>query len=271
MTDLRLSAHEVEEVLAGRQPPGRADLAPLAEIVAVLHASSEVEPAPPMSADLVEQIEVGNRRALMRRGRRHRPRHLAAAPGAPATGSGYRRAALSLSAAAVLLVGLVLATSRGGLPKDVDAALSDMGSTIGLELAHPDAGAPATTAPPTTATTVPPTTATTAAPPPSAAAAPPTTAASSDGWDGDWRSRVPEGSFSGDGWPSSGPDWFDYDYWPSPGDDRYDGDRERNSDGSDPWTNNATTTGDDPYGSSTTTAGGTSSTSSSTTGSSTTR
>jgi hypothetical protein len=181
MTDLRLSARELEDVLAGRQPDGRADLAPLAEVTAMLHASREVEPAPPISDSLRAQIDGGVPRqasasSAVRR-RRHRPRHMQAAPASGSRATTYRRPLVSLAAAAVLLVGLVLVTSRGHLPGDVHSAVSDMGSAIGLDLFRSDDAAPAddpatTTTSSTTTTTVPPTT----VPPPSTTA-PPTTQA----------------------------------------------------------------------------------------------
>jgi hypothetical protein len=180
MTDLRLSARELEDVLAGRQPDGRADLAPLAEVAAVLHASREVEPPPPISDSLRAQIDGGPRPATAAsavRRRRHRPRHMQVVTRSGSRAATYRRPVVSLAAAAVLLVGLVLATSQGHLPGDVHSAVADMGSAIGLDLFRSDDAAPTdepstTTTSSTTTTTVPPTTV-----PPSSTTAPPTTQA----------------------------------------------------------------------------------------------
>jgi hypothetical protein len=181
MTDLRLSARELEDVLAGRQPDGRADLAPLAEVTAMLHASREVEPAPPISDSLRAQIDGGVTRqaaanSAVRR-RRHRPRHMQAATPSDSPAATYRRPLVSLAAAAVLLVGLVLVTSRGHLPGDVHSAVADMGSAIGLDLFRSDDAAPAEDPPPTTTSSTTTTTAPATTAPPPATTAPPTTQA----------------------------------------------------------------------------------------------
>jgi hypothetical protein len=182
MTDLRLSARELEDVLAGRQPDGRVDLAPLAEVAAVLHASREVEPPPPISDGLRAQIDGGVTRqaaapSAVRR-RRHRPRHMQAATPSKSRAASYRRPAVSLAAAAVLLVGLVMATSRGDLPGDVHSAVADMGSAIGLDMFRSDDAAPTDEpAPTTTSSTTTTTTAPTTTVPPPPTTAPPTTQA----------------------------------------------------------------------------------------------
>jgi hypothetical protein len=173
MSDLRLSAREVEDVLAGRQPDGRADLAPLAEVAALLHASREVEPPPPMSDDLLAEIERGVHKDPSpgpRHSRRHKPRHLAAVPARRRAVVSARRPVVSLGAAAALLVGLVVMSSMFR-PGGVDSAVSDVGSAIGLDVFRGDSAAqdpsstttsttttvpPATTAPPQTTTTLPP-------------------------------------------------------------------------------------------------------------------
>jgi hypothetical protein len=185
MTDLRLSAREAEDVLAGRQPDGRADLAPVAEVAAVLHASREVEPPPPISDSLRAQIDGGvPRQATAVRRRRHRPRHMQAVPSPPTVLASYRRPVASVAAAAAVLIGLVVATSGGHLPDNVHSAVADMGSAIGLDVFRGDDAAPAegpttssssttttTTAAPTT--TVPPSTTTSTVPPPTPAPAGP--------------------------------------------------------------------------------------------------
>lgn len=196
MSDLRLSAHEVEDLLAGRQPDGRADLAPLAEVAAVLHASREVEPPPPMSDDLLAEIERGGHSsepaAGPRHARRHRPRHLASVPtGRRLAATPLRRPVVSLGAAAALLIGLVVVTSVIR-PGGVDS-VSDVGSAIGLDVFRGDSAAPETpsTTTSTTTTTLPPTTAappqptTTVAPAPSGAP-PPGEAVPGAGQDPSW-------------------------------------------------------------------------------------
>jgi hypothetical protein len=180
MTDLRLSARELEDVLAGRQPDGRADLAPLAEVAAVLHASREVEPPPPISDSLRAQLDGGVTRPATTVGvrrRRHRPRHMQAVAPSGSRAATYRRPLVSVAAAAVLLVGLVLATSRGHLPGDVHSAVADMGSAIGLDLFRSDDAAPADEPPPTTTSSTTTTTVPTTTVPPSSTTAPPTTQA----------------------------------------------------------------------------------------------
>ncbi|HEY8527031.1 MAG TPA: hypothetical protein VIL48_18815 [Acidimicrobiales bacterium] len=175
-----MSARETEEVLAGRQPEGRADLAALAEVAAVLHASSEVEPPPPMSDALRAQIERGVPRPQVpssRRRLRHKPRHMRAATPARSGLAAYRRPVASVAAAAAVLIGLVVATSGGHLPREVHSAVADVGSAIGLDLFQredaADTGTPASTTSSTTSTTAPPTS-TTAPPAPSTTAPPPT-------------------------------------------------------------------------------------------------
>jgi hypothetical protein len=56
MGEMGLDEREVEELLAGRRPAGRPELAALAELTALLHASRELEPAPPMSAELIDAV-----------------------------------------------------------------------------------------------------------------------------------------------------------------------------------------------------------------------
>jgi hypothetical protein len=50
---LDLSRREAEEILAGGNLPGRRDLECVLELTAFMRASSEVEPPPPMRADLL--------------------------------------------------------------------------------------------------------------------------------------------------------------------------------------------------------------------------
>jgi hypothetical protein len=233
MTDLRLSAHELEDVLAGRQPGGRADLAPLAEVAAVLHASREVEPPPPISDSLRAQIDGGVTRQAATtsavRPRRHRPRHMQAAPPSDGRAASYRRPVVSLAAAAVLLVGLVLATSREHLPGDVHSAVADMGDAIGLDMfrsddaARTDEPAPTTTSSTTTTTAAP----TTTVPPPSTTA-PPTTQAPagppSDSAQLPWWLQ-PEA------WQQFGFDQWDDGRWGDGRGDDYSGDGDHDGDG----------------------------------------
>jgi hypothetical protein len=60
MTFLDLSRRDAEDILDGGLLPGRADLACVLELTAFMRVSGEVEPAPPMSADLICQIDAGS-------------------------------------------------------------------------------------------------------------------------------------------------------------------------------------------------------------------
>jgi len=53
MTDIALTRRDAEKIIGGDTPPGFADLAVL---LAYLRRSGEVEPAPPMSAELLDQL-----------------------------------------------------------------------------------------------------------------------------------------------------------------------------------------------------------------------
>lgn len=51
-----LSASEAEDIIEARAVRGRTDLGSVLELAAFMRASSEVEPPPPMRADLLELI-----------------------------------------------------------------------------------------------------------------------------------------------------------------------------------------------------------------------
>lgn len=53
VTFLDLSRRDAEEILAGAIPPERSDLECVLELTAFMRASRDVEPAPPMRADLI--------------------------------------------------------------------------------------------------------------------------------------------------------------------------------------------------------------------------
>lgn len=59
MTFLALTAREAEDLIDGSPVPGRDDLDCVRTLTAFLRASGEAEPAPPMSADLICQIDLG--------------------------------------------------------------------------------------------------------------------------------------------------------------------------------------------------------------------
>lgn len=53
VTFLDLSRSEAERILSGGDVPGRHDLDSVLELTAFMRASGEVEPPPPMRADLI--------------------------------------------------------------------------------------------------------------------------------------------------------------------------------------------------------------------------
>lgn len=59
MTFLDLTARDAEDLIGGSQVPGRDDLDCVRALTEFLRASGEAEPPPPMSADLIRQIELG--------------------------------------------------------------------------------------------------------------------------------------------------------------------------------------------------------------------
>ena len=59
MTFLDLSRRDAEELIDGIAGPVRTDLAPVRDLTSFMRASGEVEPAPPMSVDLIQLIEAG--------------------------------------------------------------------------------------------------------------------------------------------------------------------------------------------------------------------
>jgi hypothetical protein len=58
MTSLDLSTRDVEDIIDGGFVRDRADLVGVAELTAFMRASRDVEPAPPMRADLVRLLGV---------------------------------------------------------------------------------------------------------------------------------------------------------------------------------------------------------------------
>jgi hypothetical protein len=59
MTLFDLTARDAEDLIDGSPVPGRDDLYSVRALTAFLRASREAEPAPPMSEDLVRQIDLG--------------------------------------------------------------------------------------------------------------------------------------------------------------------------------------------------------------------
>ncbi|HLM65498.1 MAG TPA: hypothetical protein VK306_14460 [Acidimicrobiales bacterium] len=144
MRSSRLNEHEVDDVLAGRRPLGRARPDGLDELVAVLYASREVEPAPPMSDELRTAIAEGQGAGVVG------PTGAVAAATPIGVADGYRRSvasarggsfvrpAVSVAAAAVLLVGLVLAATRPSLDRSGPEAAAQVGSAVGFRMRVPE-------------------------------------------------------------------------------------------------------------------------------------
>lgn len=111
---------EADEVLAGRRPDGRADLASLADAVAWLRIESQAADPPPMSPQLQDRLAM--------------PR---AGGWWPDRRRGVRAAALSLAAAATVAVGLVASGSHGVLPRPVQTVVADVGDAVGADFLRP--------------------------------------------------------------------------------------------------------------------------------------
>jgi hypothetical protein len=148
-----LSERDVEDVLGGVQPPGRDDLAPVVELTTWLHVSREIEPPPAMRDDLFCQIEDGLR--VYQRSSRREPAHLrhrrTGTRRVRETLAGSGRPIVSVAAAAVLLVGVILAVRAGGPSREPSAFVSPAAQGV------PSTAAETTTAPTTAPTTSPPT------------------------------------------------------------------------------------------------------------------
>jgi hypothetical protein len=184
-----LSERDVEDVLGGVQPPGRDDLAPVVELTTWLHVSREIEPPPAMRDDLFCQIEDGLR--VYQRSSRRVPAHLrhrrTSTRRVRETLAGSGRPIVSVAAAAVLLVGVILAVRAGGPSREPSAFVSPAAQ-----------GVPSTPADTTTTTTTAPTT---TSPPTSASDAGPTAGDSeqSTTTEGTTESPAPTGAQTGSG------------------------------------------------------------------------
>jgi hypothetical protein len=60
MADTHLTTRDAEVIIDGGRVPGRTDLDGVVALAAFMRASREVEPAPPMNAHLIWQIDVGS-------------------------------------------------------------------------------------------------------------------------------------------------------------------------------------------------------------------
>jgi hypothetical protein len=119
-----LSDRDVEDIIGGQQPVGRDDFATVVELTNWMHASRDLEPAPPMNDGLFWQVDEGMQASMrssrrppahLRGGSRHRPSWPRLVGGQPDGAGGVSlRPALSLAAAAVLLFALLTAVYYGG-------------------------------------------------------------------------------------------------------------------------------------------------------------
>jgi hypothetical protein len=151
-----LSERDVEDVLGGVQPPGRDDLAPVVELTTWLHVSREIEPPPAMRDDLFCQIEDGLR--VYQRSSRRAPAHLrhrgSGTRPVRETLAGSRRPIVSVAAAAVLLMGVILAVRAGGPSREPSAFVSPAAQGVpstAADTTTTTTTAPTTTSPPTSA------------------------------------------------------------------------------------------------------------------------
>jgi hypothetical protein len=151
-----LSERDVEDVLGGVQPQGRDDLAPVVELTTWLHVSREIEPPPAMRDDLFCQIEDGLR--VYQRSSRRAPAHLrhrrTSTRRVRETLAGSGRPIVSVAAAAVLLVGVILAVRAGGPSREPSAFVSPAAQGVpstAADTTTTTTTAPTTTSPPTSA------------------------------------------------------------------------------------------------------------------------
>jgi hypothetical protein len=149
-----LSDRDVEDVLGGVQPPGRDDLAPVVELTTWLHVSREIEPPPAMRDDLFCQIEDGLR--VYQRSSRRAPAHLrhrrTSTRRVRETLAGSGRPIVSVAAAAVLLVGVILAVRAGDPSREPSAFVSPAAQGVPSTAADTTTTtAPTTTSAPTSA------------------------------------------------------------------------------------------------------------------------
>jgi hypothetical protein len=134
MASDRLNAEQADDVLSGRRTVRRGAPEGVEHVVAVLHASRELEPPPPMAEGLRAEVYgvrpgAGSRAVLVPAGNEEVATSAVVRTARPRSA---RRALASMAAAAALLVGVVLAAT---LPED-KAGMADVGD-----------GAPPTRAP----------------------------------------------------------------------------------------------------------------------------
>jgi hypothetical protein len=114
MSHLPFSERDIERLLEGNVPPGRGDLADLARVFARVRAGVEGEPVPPMSAQLLAELdaaEVAQRRTVSDIDRAAERRRVQ---------QGRRRwRAVAAAAAIVVVGGAVFAGLRGPLGDDL--------------------------------------------------------------------------------------------------------------------------------------------------------
>ncbi len=247
-----LSDRDVEDIIGGQQPVGRDDLATVVELTTWMHASRDLEPAPPMNDCLFWQVGEGmpvptrsSRRppAHLRSGSRHRPSWPSLVGGQPNGAGGVSlRPAFSLAAAAVLLVALLTAVYYGGSGRQPSTVASPppAGATGQGNGSSVNTAAPVSRSTASTETTTTSTTSTTVAPStgsgPASTTSPPASAAPSVNTPTSPRASAPADAAPstdpkatdtapGQGGPPASPT--------DPNDDDGDGDRRSDGDGHD--------------------------------------
>jgi hypothetical protein len=146
MAHLQLSERDIERLLEGNVPPGRGDLADLAQLFARVRAGAEGEQAPPMSPRLLAELDAaelsGRQKSELARAAERRQVRQAR----------RRWRVVAVAAVVMLLGGLVFAGLRGPLGDDLRtrpgddpvsvAEPDDSSSSTDVELGEPLAEGP---------------------------------------------------------------------------------------------------------------------------------
>ena len=115
-----LSDHDIDELIAGRTPEGMPDLSPVAQVSAALREWTALENAPAMGSSLRQALADAPASST----RNHMGR--------------IRRRLSGMAAVGVGALALGAATAANALPAPVQAAVSEAGQVVGIDLPHPD-------------------------------------------------------------------------------------------------------------------------------------
>ena len=107
-----LTDHELDELLAGRTPEGRGELAPLADVAIAVRERTAGEPAPVMAYSLRQAVARGSMPLP-------RPRRL-----------------MPVAVAAFALAGVSLAGAANALPAPVQNMVAEAGDLVGVDIPH---------------------------------------------------------------------------------------------------------------------------------------